>query len=95
MRHVRFSPQSGEKPRSINAGQMPLNQRVQGSSPCAPTKQNQWLLQFFASLDRARKTAMHPPMHPFAARIALSRGRRAARKRHMLVAGGLSHVEKS
>jgi hypothetical protein len=80
---------------TINASGRTLNQRVQGSSPCAPTKQNQWFLQFFANLDGAAKTAMHPPMHPFADRIALSRGRRAARKRHMLVAGGLSHVEKS
>jgi hypothetical protein len=43
----------------------------------------------------AGKTAMHPPMHPFAARIAPSRGRLAARKRHMLVVVVLSHVEKS
>ena len=33
----RLHPAS-EKPCSINVRQMPLNQRVQGSSPCAPTK---------------------------------------------------------
>jgi hypothetical protein len=31
------SLQSGEKPRFINVGKLTLNQRVQGSSPCAPT----------------------------------------------------------
>jgi hypothetical protein len=36
MQHQRFSPQSGEKPHLINMGGS-LNQRVQGSSPCAPT----------------------------------------------------------
>ena len=35
--HGHFSPQLGEKPWSINVRQLPLNQRVQGSSPCAPT----------------------------------------------------------
>jgi hypothetical protein len=37
MLHGCFSPRLGEKPCSINEGQMPLNQRVTGSSPVAPT----------------------------------------------------------
>src|SRR6516162_5551719 len=35
--HRHFSPQSGEKPHLINVEELTLNQRVQGSSPCAPT----------------------------------------------------------
>jgi hypothetical protein len=41
--HGHFSPQLGEKPWSINVRQMPLNQRVQGSSPCAPTNKT-WII---------------------------------------------------
>ncbi len=35
--HERFSLQLGEKPCGIKSAQWTLNQRVQGSSPCAPT----------------------------------------------------------
>jgi hypothetical protein len=38
MLHGHFSPWLGEKLRVINEGQMPLNQRVPGSNPGAPTK---------------------------------------------------------
>src|SRR5215471_6446557 len=37
IQHRHFSPQSGEKPHLINVEELTLNQRVQGSSPCAPT----------------------------------------------------------
>jgi hypothetical protein len=36
-RHARFFRQLGEKPREIKSEKWTLNQRVQGSSPCAPT----------------------------------------------------------
>src|SRR5262249_15932833 len=37
MRHARFSPQLGEKPREFKVALGALNQRVPGSSPGAPT----------------------------------------------------------
>jgi len=37
IQYEHLSMQSGEKPRFINVGTLTLNQRVQGSSPCAPT----------------------------------------------------------
>src|ERR1700722_14833316 len=46
MLHDHFSPQLGEKPFSIKVGQMPLNQRVQGSNPCAPTTSIKHLADF-------------------------------------------------
>src|SRR6516164_6104540 len=43
IQHRHFSPQSGEKPHLINVEELTLNQRVQGSSPCAPTNEIKWL----------------------------------------------------
>ena len=47
IQYEHLSLQSGEKPRFINVGKLTLNQRVQGSSPCAPTNK-------FKGLDQNR-----------------------------------------
>src|SRR6516165_6107789 len=45
IQHRHFSPQSREKPHLINVEELTLNQRVQGSSPCAPTNKIRYLAQ--------------------------------------------------
>ena len=42
-----------------------LNQRVQGSSPCAPTKQNQALKSIFPGIWLRAKRAVHTFVHTF------------------------------
>ena len=42
-----------------------LNQRVPGSSPGAPTKQDQWLRPRFSPSSRLRKPLVHTFVHTF------------------------------
>jgi hypothetical protein len=65
IRNNAFSCQLGKILRTTNDVLLTLNQRVQGSSPCAPTKQNQALFEFSRFLSDRQKSPCTRLCTPF------------------------------